>query len=109
MKLAGPLLNCISKISKSIALLTAIFLLCATFDNVPDNPELFSRSSGSSVVVQLAHHQLPGSIGAISAAGQTLQSPMVLRQGTSDVLREPLPSWAAKALHQAADSSPPAA
>ena len=100
------MLHLIFRCSKLIALVTAIALLSANLDNVPDSPELLNSGSGASL--QVVHHPVPGVFDTLPPARNGFQPP-----DTDEYVSDPsvaiLPNSVARSLYLAADPSPPTA
>ncbi len=109
MGLGGSILNWLFGFSKLIALAIAIFLVSASLDNVPDCPELLNSSSGSSVSLQLIHHDAAARPGAIQVSWEAFPAPAVTAQYSADELLAMAPACVTRSLYQAADPSPPSA
>ncbi len=103
----GPTLHLVFRSSKLIALVTAIVLLAANLDNVPDTPELLNSGSGASL--QVVHHPVLGCCDTVAVARDGFHPPEPDSQYISDPLVALLPSSSARSLYFAADPSPPAA
>jgi hypothetical protein len=91
-----------------IALAAAIFLIWSNLDNIPDCPELLASGTGTSALVNTAHHAAPALNGVCVASG-TIPSPTFDNHFAADVQPITLSCCVIRSLHQAADPSPPSA
>jgi hypothetical protein len=90
---------------KLIALLTAIFVVSANLDNVPDVPAVMTSISASSTV----HYSPLDGVQAIHTAWDLLPKTENVVEYVLDELHVASPPCKPRSVHQAADSSPPTA
>ena len=92
-----------------MALASAIVLLFANLDNVPDCPELLNARADSAVCIQLASHPVPALPGILPTAREFI-APLAANDQYSPALLLPIaPSCFIRLPSQAADPSPPGA
>ena len=97
-------------LSKLIALLAVVFLLCSTLDKVPDCPELLNSSRGQAASLHIVHGgNLPPLPVAPYLVGSSPAPPSVLRL-LNFVERQvvPRPGRLFSPEYRASDTSPPA-
>jgi len=99
---------CIFRFWKLIALASAIFLLSANLDNIPDRPEALNTSFKSFVSTQFAPLPAAGCVTAVFAASETFPASELGIQHAVEVFPGFSPGRIGRLLRQAADSSPPA-
>ena len=99
----------IGKCVKLIAVAAAIFLLSASFDDVPDSPGLLNSKNGPASLLQLAHHDLGDQSEAATTNWGVTTPPALANEHIRDALVTTSPPDLPQALRQAADPSPPVA
>jgi hypothetical protein len=100
-------LNWLAKFSKLIAIASAVFLLSATLDNVPDCPELLNTASKSFVSGHMPHGQLNGSTPTLLAVSGIGLLPALRAFLSLSITSAPLRVRRTQSLYRVTDLPPP--